>query len=162
MDQPNTPIARPVTPPFRTWGFWAVLSGALALLLVFTQILGPTFEPKPSVGTQIGEIAGEIKRSAWRTVLGLPKPAPEPVPLSVWDYAAMAAPILGVAAIVLSAISAVLRENWQCAVYGTCLGAAAILFQLFWMVALLIVGALLLTAILKNMGGIFGFGPLDF
>ena len=37
-------------------------------------------ETKPSVGAQIGEIAGDIRRSAWRTMLGLPEPTPEPTP----------------------------------------------------------------------------------
>ncbi|MFK7834596.1 MAG: hypothetical protein AB8B60_00115 [Sulfitobacter sp.] len=119
------------------------------------------FETKPSAGAQIGEIAGEIKRSAWRTLLGLPKPAPEPVSPSLWVYTAMAAPILGVAAILLSVISGVMRENWRFAVYGTSLGVAAVVFQFFWWVAILIAGVVLLVTIIENMGGIFGFGFFD-
>ncbi len=141
-----------------TWGFWAVLTGALALILVFAQMVGPAFEPKPSTATQIGEIAGEIKRSAWRTFLGLPKPEPEAAPFSIWPYLAMAAPILGTVAVVLSVISGVLRENWRFSVYGTSFGVAAIVFHFFWWVALLVAGVVLLVTIIENIGDIFSFG----
>ncbi|MBN2905177.1 MAG: hypothetical protein JXJ18_00545 [Rhodobacteraceae bacterium] len=131
--------------------------GALALALVFIQIIGPTFEPKPSAASQIGEIAGEIKRSAWRSFLGLPKPEPEVQATPFSAYLALAAPILGAIAVVLSVISGVLRENWRYAVYGTSLGAGAIVFQFFWWMLLVIVGAMLLVAIIENIGDIFSF-----
>lgn len=143
--------------PFRTWGLWAVLTGALALGLVFVQIVGPALEPKPSVGTQIGEIAGEIRRSAWRSFLGLPRPPAEPEPVRASDYLAIAAPFLGIAAVVLSLISGLRREYWRFPVYGATLGAAAIVFQYVWWLALLVVGVLLLVAIIENIGDIFGF-----
>jgi len=150
---------RPPLALFRTWGVWALMAGAMALILVMVQIAGPSLEPKPSAGTQIGEIAGEIKRAAWRSFLGLPEPAPEPVPMStrVFAYLGVAAPVLAVVAVVLSAISGVMREHWRFPVYATSLGAAAILFQFFWWVALLVVGVVLLVAILENIGDIFSF-----
>ena len=123
-----------------------MLFGALALVLVFVQIAAPSFEPKPSVEAQIGEIAGEIKRSAWRTFLGLPKPEvkAEAAPLSY--YLALAAPILGIVAILLSLISSILRENWRYAAYGVSLGATAIVFQYFWWLALVIAAVVLLVS----------------
>ncbi|GFE65228.1 hypothetical protein [Litoreibacter roseus] len=142
---------------FRRWGFWAVLFGAVALVLVFAQLIGPALETQQSVGTQIGQIAGEIKRSAWQTLLGWPKPEPEVVAPPIWFYAAMVAPVLGVIAVVLSLISVMRRENWRYAAYGTSLGAAAITFQFVWMIAILIVGVLLLIAIIENIGDIFSF-----
>lgn len=144
-------------PPFRTAGFWAVMIGAIALVLVFVQMVGPTLEPKPSVGTQIGEIAGEIQRSAWRSFLGRTKPEPEVVPVPIWDHLALLAPILGVVAIVLSLLSGLMRENWRYSVYGASLGAGAIVFQFVWWIALLVVGVLLLVAIIENIGEIFSF-----
>lgn len=141
----------------RQWGFWAVVAGAIALVLVFAQIAGPAFDPKPSVASQIGEIAGEIRRSAWRSFFGLPNPAPEAAAPSLWNHVAIAAPILGVVAVVLSVISGILRENWRYPVYGTSLGVAAIVFQYFWWLALLVAGVVLLVAIIENMGDIFGF-----
>lgn len=141
----------------RRWGFWAVLSGAAAMILVFAQIIGPTLDPGPSAASQIGEIAGEIRRSAWRSLLGLPNQAPETASSSPWGYIALAAPILGVAAIVLAMISGVLRENWRYPVYGTSFGVAAIVFHYFWWIALLVAGVVLLVTIIENMGDIFGF-----
>ncbi|SLN62174.1 hypothetical protein PEL8287_03384 [Roseovarius litorisediminis] len=131
--------------------------GALALCLVFIQMVGPSFEAKPSAGSQIGEIAGEIKRAAWRSFLGLPKPEPESAPVNLWNYIAMAAPIMGVIAVVLSLISGVLRENWRYPVYGTSFGVAAIVFHYFWWVALLIAGVVILVTIIENLGDIFSF-----
>ena len=137
------------------WGFWAVIVGATALMLVFAQMIGPTLEPKPSVGSQIGEIAGEIKRSAWRSFFGLPDNPPETKSASVWDYVAFAAPALGIVAIVLAAISGVMRENWHYPVYGTAFGVAAIVFHYFWWVALLVAGVVILVTIIENIGDIF-------
>ena len=152
----DTPALSPPS-PFRKIGFWAVLTGAVALVLVFVQIVGPTLEPSPSAATQIGEIAGEIKRSAWRSFLGLSQPAPEPQPVAIRSYFALAAPILGVVAVVLSLVSGVKGENWRYPAYGTCLGATAIVFHFFWWVALLVAGVILLVAIIENIGDIFSF-----
>src|SRR6056297_3953294 len=107
--------------PFRKVGFWAVLAGGLAMILVFAQIVGPAFEPSPSAGERVGEIAGEIKRAAWRTFLGLPKPEPEVQATPVVVYLAMIAPVFGVLAVILAVVSGVKRENWRFATYGACL-----------------------------------------
>lgn len=157
METQTESQAEVLVQPFRKWGFWAVMSGALALVLVFAQFVGPSYEPQPSVGTQIGEIAGEIKRSAWRSFFGLKAPEPQVRAASVWDHLAIIAPILGIVAVVLSLISGVLRENWRFALYGTGLGATAIVFQFLWLLALLICGVLLLIVIIENMGDIFSF-----
>jgi len=157
MEQNADPLMQDAPQLLNKWGFWALLFGAAALILVFAQMALPMFESKPSAGAQIGEIAGDIKRSAWRTFLGLPKPEPEVVATPVWAYFAMAAPVLGILAVCLSVISAILRENWRFATYATSFGVAAIVFQMFWWVALLIAGVALLVTIIENMGDIFSF-----
>ncbi len=157
MDIQNAATPEPSAAPFRKLGFWAVLTGAIALCLVFVQIVGPTLEPAPSAATQIGEIAGEIKRSAWRSFLGMPAPEPEEQAAPASSYLALAAPILGVIAILLSLASGILRENWRYSVYGTTLGAAAVIFHFVWWIALLVAGVLLLVAIIENIGDIFSF-----
>ncbi|MBV6633552.1 MAG: hypothetical protein KI792_11045 [Alphaproteobacteria bacterium] len=126
-------------------------------MMVFAQIVGPTFEPKPYAATQIGEIAGEIKSSAWRSLMGLPQPEVEPEPASVWDYLAIVAPVLGIGALVLSLISGIMRENWRFSAYGATLGSAAIIFQFLWWMTLVILGVLLLVAIIENIGDIFSW-----
>ncbi len=141
----------------RTWGLWAVCTGALALVLVCAQIAGPALEPNPSAATQIGEIAGEIKRSAWRSFFGIAQPEPEVIPLTYKDWLPLAGPVIGAIAIVLSVISGVRGENRRFATYGTGLAVSAIVFHFFWWVALLIVGGLVLVAIIENIGDIFSF-----
>ncbi len=157
MDQQSDVANHQSQSPFRNWGLWAVIVGALALGMVFVQIGGPMLSPKPSAATQVGEIAGEIKRSAWRSFLGLPKPAPKMDPVPAAAYLALAAPLLGILAVFLSLISGLLRENWRYAAYGVALGVTAIVFQYFWWVALLVAGVILLVTIIANIGDIFSF-----
>lgn len=157
MEQ-QTDLPGPIVPnPLRSWGFWAVALGALALALVFLQIAWPSFQPHPTAGQQVGEIAGEIKRSAWRTFLGLPKPRPTPEPVPATAHMALAAPLIGILAVFVSLISGVLRENWRYAAYGVTLGATAIVFQYLWWLALLIAAVVLLVTIIANIGDIFSF-----
>jgi hypothetical protein len=154
----NTPAATLADPsPFRNVGFWAILAGGLAMVLVFAQIVAPSLEPGPSAGERIGEIAGEMKRAAWRSFLGLPKPEPEVQAVPMHHYLAMIAPVFGVLAVILAAVSGVKRENWRFATYGACLGFGAIVFQFLWWVALLVAGMVLLVAIIENLGEFFSF-----
>lgn len=163
MTQQVDPASPDPHNPLRTWGIWAVALGAISLILVLIHITQPFAEPAPSVGTQVGEIAGEMTRSAWRSFLGLEQEVAvaEPAPVPFNDILGVVAPILGVAAILLAVISGVLRENWHYPVYGTGLGAAAILFYYLWWVALLFCAVLLLIVIIENLGSIFSFGLWD-
>lgn len=142
----------------RNWGPWAVAVGALALTLVFAQIAIPMTEPQPSAAQQIGEAAGEIRRSAWRSFLGISKPAPDPVvaPNRTLVYLGLVAPVLGIVAVVLALVSGLRRENWRYAAYGVTLGGSAIVFQFVWWLALVVLCVMLLVAIIENMGDIFG------
>jgi hypothetical protein len=144
--------------PFSAWGFWGVLAGGLAVMLVFLQLAGPSLGPQPSVGSQIGEIAGDIARSAWQSFRGTYVPEPEHAETQVWTLLGLAAPILGVVAIVLSMISAVRREDWHYPFYGAGLGVAAIVFYFLWWLAALFAGVLIIVAILDNFGSIFDGG----
>lgn len=145
------------TSHFRKVGMWAVLAGGLAMILVFAQIIGPSFEPSPSAAEQVGEMAGEMKRAAWSSFLGLPALEPEAQAMRVPDYLAMAAPFFGVLAVVLSVISSVKREHWRFTTYAIGLGAGAIIFQFLWWIAFLVLGVVLLVAIIENIGDFFSF-----
>jgi hypothetical protein len=147
------------TPKFLLrWGFWAVIAGAIALVLVFAQLAAPSFEAKPSAATAIGEIAGEIKRSAWKSLFGLKSEAPATTAAPSFSaYLAFAAPVLGIIAIVLSLVSGVRKENWRYSAYGVSMGVAAVVFQYFWWLALLVAGIVLLVTIIENIGEIFSF-----
>ncbi|MDG4647050.1 hypothetical protein P6F26_01210 [Roseibacterium sp. SDUM158017] len=158
MTQHAPIIGDPAPHPFYTFGLWAVITGGLGLIAVFTHMAGPWLEPSPSAASQIGEIAGEIRRSAWASLFGGPEPAPVEETVEWWIYLAVVGPTLGVMALVLSLISGVRRENWHYPAYGTALGASAILLQFVWIVAMMIMGVILLVAIIENIGDIFGGG----
>ncbi|MFP7675372.1 hypothetical protein ACG74X_18645 [Marivita sp. S0852] len=135
------------------------MTGGLALFFVMYQMAAPMLNPAPSVGDQIGTIAGDIKRSAWRAFLGMAEPQPEPVSRATYSTAILGfvAPALGVIAVFLSIISAINKENRRYMQYGTSMGAAAIAMHFVWWLALLIVGAMILVAIIENIGDIFSF-----
>lgn len=147
----------PAPHPFYTFGLWAVLAGGLGLIAVFVHIVYPSLQPAPSVGSQIGEIAGDIGRSAWFSLRGLEDPVPVEEETNYWMSLAMVGPALGVVALVLSLISGLRRENWRYPAYGAGLGIAAITFQFLWLVAALIAGVMLLVAIIENIGDIFSW-----
>lgn len=155
----------PIDPhnPLRSWGFWAVICGALSLILVFVFIVQPFAEPAPPVGTQIGEIAGDMTRSAWRSFLGLEPEVVvvEPKSTTLNDILGVAAPALGAVAIVLAMISGIKREDRRYVVYGTGFGVSAILSFYLWWIALLFCGVMLLIAIIENPASFFSFGLWD-
>lgn len=142
----------------RRWGFWSLLCGGIGLILVFFHIFGISNEPAPSAAQQIGEIAGEMRRAAWRSFLGLGPEPVEPVAptMDFRHLAGVAAPVLGVLALLLALISGLRRENWRYPTYGAGLGIASIVFVYVWWMALLFVGVMVLIAILENIGDIFG------
>ncbi|MEO1613711.1 MAG: hypothetical protein AAFU55_15345 [Pseudomonadota bacterium] len=148
-------LAKDDPSPFRKWGVWAVMFGAGALLMAFAHVLAPHFEPAPTIGQQVGEIAGDITRSAWRSFLGLPREVAETSSLPLSIYFAAAVPILGVLALILSLISTLAKENWRFAAYGAGLGLGAIVFNIIWWIVILIAAMAILVAIIENIGDIF-------
>jgi hypothetical protein len=149
----------------RTWGFWGIVLGTLGVLCVFLPIAieQATPEPAGSAAAKIGEIAGEMKRAAWRSFFGLSQPeiAPPPPPSMMARSLGMmgiAAPVLGALAILLSMVSFVTRENRTLATYAVCLGGGALLAQFLWWALLLVCGIILLVTIIQNLGEFFSFG----
>lgn len=138
------------------WGHLAMGAGALALALAVIHIFGGPFAPQPSIGTTVGEIAGEMRAAALRAMRGDPQPAPVPRGWDIDRVLMLAAPLVGVLAIVLSMIAALRREDLRLAGYGAALGAGAIVFHLVWWIAALIAGVILLAAIIENIGDILG------
>ena len=138
------------------WGHVAMGAGALALALAMLTVFGGPFAPQPSVGTTVGEIAGEMRAAALRAVNGEPQPAPVPRGWDIDRILMLAAPLVGVMAIVLSMIAALRGERYRLAGYGAALGTGAIVFQFVWWIALLIAGTILLVSIIQNIDGILG------
>ena len=138
------------------WGHVAMGAGALALALAMLVVFGGPFAPQPSIGTTVGEIAGEMRAAALRAMNGEPQPAPVPRGWDIDRVLMLAAPLIGVLAIVLSMIAGLRGEGYRLAGYGAALGAGAIVFQFVWWIALLIAGVIMLLAIIKNVDGILG------
>ena len=140
-------------------GYMGIATGGLSLVLAMLVIFAGPFAPQPAIGTTIGDIAGDMATAAMRSMRGLEQPAPEPRGWDVDRVLFTLTPILAVAAIVLSVLSALRHEPWRLGTYGTALGAAAILCHFIWWIALLLCGVALLTAIIENFGDILdGFG----
>ena len=138
------------------WGHVAIGTGALALSLAMLHVFGGPFTPQPSIGTTVGEIAGDMRAAALRALSGEPQPAPVPRGWDIDRVLMLAAPLLGVVAIVLSMVAALRKERLRLAGYGATLGVGAIVFQLIWWIAALIAGVILLVAIIENVDGILG------
>jgi hypothetical protein len=138
------------------WGHAAMGAGALALALAMLTVFGGPFAPQPSVGTTIGEIAGEMRAAALRAVNGEPQPAPVSRGWDIDRVLIVAAPLIGVLAVVLSMIAALRGERYRLAGYGAALGVGAIVFQFVWWIALLIAGMILLVSVIENIDGILG------
>jgi hypothetical protein len=138
------------------WGHVALGAGALALSLAMLHVFGGPFAPTPSAAQTVGEIAGGMRAAAQRALSGEAQPAPSPRGWDIDRVLLLAAPLIGVAAIVLSMISALRGEGFRLAGYGAALGVGAIVFQMVWWIALLIACVALLIAIIENIGDILG------
>jgi hypothetical protein len=141
------------------WGYGAIVLGGLGLLLSMVVIFGGPFTPQPSVGETIGEIAGDIRASALRSLRGDEPAAPTPKAWNIDQILILTAPVLGALGILAAVVSALVRDPWRMPTYGALLGGSAIVFQFVWWLALLVCGVLLLVSIIENMGNILdGFG----
>ena len=133
-------------------GFALGATALLAALLVFWA--GP-FAPQQTAGVSLGELAGEIGKSALRSVAGIEQPAPKPVARTIDDYLEMAVAALGALAIILAATGAIRREDTRTVIVGASLGAAAIAFQFLTWLVLVIAGVLIISVLLGSFGGFF-------
>ncbi|SEN94599.1 hypothetical protein [Palleronia pelagia] len=137
-------------------GMLAVLMGATALLVAMIHIFGGPFAPQQPVGVSIGEIAGDIRASAWRAVTGAPQPAPVPRGWDIDRVLGLAGPVIGALAVGLAAISVSRRGSTRLAAMATGLGLSAITFQFIWWLAVLMACVALLISIVEAVGDIFG------
>lgn len=153
-----TETAPSIRAPF---GWFAFLFGAASLLLVLVHFWSGPFAPQQSTGVSIGELAGEIKDSAIRSIKGEPQPAPEAEPWDIDRVLKAVAAVLTGGSVILALVSFLRHEPYRVGAFGITLGVGAILFQLFTWAILAIIGALIIIAIIESLGlrGIFdGFG----
>lgn len=143
-------------------GWLGFAVGAAALILTLVVFWAGPFSPQQSTGVSVGELAAEIARSAARSVAGQPQPEPVAPPRDIDDYLKIAVGTLAGIAIVLGAAALVRHERKRAAVSGIALGGLAIGVQLFTYTVMLIVGALVISAITFALRDAFGdiFGGL--
>ena len=87
---------------------------------------------------------------------GQPPPAPVAEPWTIDKTLKLIAALLAGTGVVAGAASYVRKERLRAAVAGTVLGASAITFQLFTWSILMIAGAIIIYAIIHNIGDILG------
>ena len=136
----------------------AIALGGLGLFVALLVVFAGPFAPQQDIGTQIGEIAGNMRAAAWRSFFGLEQPE-STIVAQAWDIdriLMVAAPAAGVLGI-FAAITAYIRgEPKRFATYGMMLSACAIFVQVLLVIVMIIAGVMLLIGIMQNMDSIFG------
>lgn len=143
--------------PRPIWGLTGVIAGLIAVALVTLSLSSIFAEPQPSMATQIGEMAAEIRKSAMRSMMGTEQPVPETPAITVAMIVTIAIPVLAGGAALCGAIGLFRREPRSLPLLALGFGTGAFLMQyLFWM-ALFIGGVVLMVAILNNLDSILDF-----
>ena len=145
-----------LTHPRPIAGYLGFAVGAVALLLVLMHFWGGPFAPQQGASVSLGEFAAEIRQAATRTITGASQPAPESTPWDIDRGLKLVTALLAGIAVILGAAGIVRRENRRPAIAAIALGGVAVVFQFFVWMALLLVGALLISAIISNIDGILG------
>lgn len=134
----------------------AIGFGALGMFLALLILYAGPFSPQPDIGTTVGEIAGNMRAAALRAVQGLPQPE-QTIIQPAWDIDRIlmaATPVFGVLGLLFGIAALIRHEPKRAATCGLTISAAAILIQVFLIVALVIAGAIILVGIMHNMGSI--------
>lgn len=134
----------------------AFVLGAISILIVVVHFAAGPFAPQPKAGVSIGEIAAEIREAATRAIQGIEQPPPQTAPFDIDRSIKIAAQALAAIAIIAGLFALIRRETWRPAATGIALGASAVAMQFFIWAAMLFAGAILLAAIVQNIGGILG------
>lgn len=142
------------------WSGFAV--GAAALIFTLVIFWAGPFAPQQSAGVSLGELAADIARSAARSVAGQPQPEPVAPQRDIDDYLEVAVGVLAGIAMVLGIAAIIRDERKSAAVSGIALGGLAIGVQLFAWTIMMVVGALVISAIIFALRDAFGdiFGGL--
>ena len=146
--------------PSAVLGWVGFAVGATALMLTLVVFWAGPFAPQQSAGVSLGELAADIAKSAARSVAGQPQPEPMAPQRDIDDYLKIAVAALAGLAIVLGVAALIRHERKRAAVAGIALGGLAVGIQLFAWTIMLIVGALVISAIVfalrDALGDIFG------
>ncbi|VAX07848.1 hypothetical protein MNBD_ALPHA03-1971 [hydrothermal vent metagenome] len=137
-------------------GYFGIVFGAAALLLVMAHFWAGPFAPQQRTTVSIGEFAAEIQKSAKRRLAGGPRQERKIRPWTIDRTLKVVVSVLAGLALILGVVGFVRKEAGRPAIGAVTLGVAAIGFQLFTWVVLAVLGTMIVVAILANIGDILG------
>ncbi len=139
-----------------SFGISAMLIATLALFISVTHLTVGPFEKQKPIEQTIAETAVKIKEAAKRAVTGEPEPKAitQESRFNLDTITTISALACAAAAMLLAIIALVRREERSLAFIGFSLGAGVLLMAWLQWIALLICGAIILVAIIKNLGDI--------
>ena len=137
----------------RHW--FGIVGTALGCLAIIAAVLPtwvlPLLVPPPPVDRVVVDTAQKIKNRVIAKAKGVEYQEPKRA-LDWYQVLAAVAVTLGVLALVLAAVSFVVREPWRFAGAAGALGAGAIVFQFSLLIAGALIGILLIFVILNYLG----------
>lgn len=135
-----------------TLSFIGIGLGSIALLLAIVHFWAGPFSQQPSLEQTVAEKAVSIKQATVAVLQGKEAPAPESRPIDIDQMVSIGTAVLGGLAIIFAVIGFAKKEHIRVAGGAVLLGGIAIAFQ-FAVVALgAIVVAILVAAVLSQIG----------
>jgi len=142
--------------PNATFGWLGFAVGAAALVLTCVTFWAGPFAPQQVAGVTLGELAGDIAKSAARSVSGQPQPEPAIQPRNIDDLLKIGVGTLAGLAIVIGVAALVRHEEKRAAISGIALGGLAVGVQLFTWSIIMIVGALVIVGLMYALRDALG------
>lgn len=142
-------------PKFGLVGSILGLAALVVIMIQLSALFAPEVDDK-SLATSIGEFAAEVRDSATRALNGEEAPPPEPAGPDYTEAITNIALIAAGLAAVLGIIGLFRSEPYPLNALAIGFGIGAIAAHYVMWLALLIAGAVILVAILNNIGDILG------
>ena len=135
-----------------TLSFIGIGLGSIALLLAIVHFWAGPFSPQPTLEQTVAEKAVSIKQAMIAALKGKEVPSPQSRPIDTDQIISIGTAVLGGLAIILGVIGFAKQESMRVAGGAAVLGGSAIAFQ-FVVIALgAIVLAILVAAVLSQIG----------
>lgn len=136
-----------------TLSFIGIGIGSIALLLALVHFWAGPFSPQPTLEQTVAEKAVAIKKATIAALKGEKSPAPEQVKSRDLDeILSIVTAVLGGLAIILGVIGYAKKEPMRVAGGAAILGGSAIAFQFLALALGAIIIAILIVAVLGNLG----------
>ncbi len=136
-------------------GIFAIAFGASALMLAIVHFWAGPFDVQPTVETTVAEKAVAIRDATIAALKGEEPAPPPPVEThrDLDDIARLATGVMAGLAIILAVVSMAMHESMRVASGGAILGGAALAFQF----AIIAIGAIFIAILIGAVLGELGF-----